>query len=100
MAGDDFIDVCHVNKGVPNGFWVDHRHRPTSTPVQASRFVDPHAARAVELGLLYFGFAVVKGLLGGVVSTTRIPIATLVGAKENVALVIRVGLCHGLILGA
>jgi hypothetical protein len=63
VGAHNLIDIARVHIGVPNTFGVHDRNRAARTPVQTSCFVDPHPARAIQIGFAYRALAVVKGFL-------------------------------------
>jgi hypothetical protein len=88
----NLIDIARVHIGVPNAFGIHDGNRSARTPVQTSCFIDPHPARAIQIGFAYCTFAVVKGFLRTVLGARRLTTFSLVQAKENVAFKVRGGL--------
>jgi hypothetical protein len=81
----NLIDIARVHIGVPNAFGIHNGNWSARTPVQASCFIDPHPARAIQIGLAYRALAVVKGFLRLVLGARHLTIFSLVQTKENVA---------------
>jgi hypothetical protein len=88
MRLDDFVDITLVDEVIPNGFGIDHDHRPTGTAVEAPGPVDTHTARAIDAGRFDARFAAVKPGLRVMLSAAGFAVFTLVEAEENVAPVI------------
>ena len=85
----DFVNVGVIDKGVPHGFRVNHRHRSGSAPIQTAGFVNPNFAGARQSSVLDLDFAVVKTRLRLVLHAAIFAIFPLIEAKENVPRVIR-----------
>jgi hypothetical protein len=88
----NLIDIAGVHIGVPNTFGIHDGNRSTGTPVQTSCLVNPHPARAVQIGLAYRTLAVVKGFLRMVLGARSLTILSLVKTKKYVTFKIRWGL--------
>jgi hypothetical protein len=88
MRIDNFVDVALVDEVVPNGFRIDHGHRPASTAVEAPGSIDTHTAGAVDAGRLDARLAAVKPCLRVMLSAASFAVLTLVEAEENVPLVV------------
>jgi len=86
---NDFLNVGFVDKGVPNGFGVDHHHGAARATIETPSFVHPHPTRARDARRFNLSFAVLKSLLGLVLRTAGLAVVSLVEAKKHVALVIR-----------
>jgi hypothetical protein len=91
----NLIDIARVHIGVPNTFGIHDGNRAARTPVQTSCFVDPHPARAIQIGFAYRALAVVKGFLRMVLGARSLATFAFVQAKENVALKVMGGLGRG-----
>jgi hypothetical protein len=91
----NLIDIARVHIGVPNTFGIHDGNRAARTPVQTSCFVDPHPARAIQVGFAYRALAVVKGFLRMVLGARSLATFAFVQAKENVALKVMGGLGRG-----
>jgi hypothetical protein len=91
----NLIDIARVHIGVPNTFGIHDGNRAARTPVQTSCFVDPHPARAIQVGFAYRALAVVKGFLRMVLGARSLTTFAFVQAKENVALKVMGGLGRG-----
>jgi hypothetical protein len=95
MGAHNFIDIARIHIGIPNAFGIHDSHRPAGTPVQTSCLVNPHPARAVQIGFAYRTLAVVECLLRMVLGTRSLATFAFIQAKENVALKVVGGLGDG-----
>jgi hypothetical protein len=82
---NNLVDISLVHVGVPNGFRVDHRNRPTRASIKTARLVDAYAAGAVQACRLHSGLAVIKGLLRTMLSAASLISLALIETKENVS---------------
>lgn len=89
MRIHDFVNVGVIDKGVPHGLRVNHRHRSGSAPVQTASFVNPNFAGARQSSVLDLDFAVIKPRLRLVLHAAIFTIFPLIEAKEDVSRVIR-----------
>ena len=67
---DDFIDVCLVDKGVPDRLGIDHGDRAGSAAVKTAGLVDPHLARTGQAQGFDTLFAMVECSMGTLLRTT------------------------------
>src|SRR5579863_2764734 len=88
MLGHYLFYIVLVRVGVPNLLRVDHGDGPLAAAVHAAGLVHPDAAGARELEFLHPLLGVVPQLVGPVVLATGGAVGALVGAKEDMVLVI------------
>ena len=60
MAVDNFVNVLLIHIGVPDAFWIDHRHRAAGAAVQTAGFVHPDLARPRQAQGFDAAFAVIE----------------------------------------
>ena len=90
MALEDLVKVLPVHIGVPDRLRVDGNHRSSFAPVHAAGGVDADTSRTGQALFLDPLFQVVTNLLCAVLTTAGPAVIPLIGAEENVPLVIAV----------
>src|SRR3569623_849531 len=88
---EDFVDVGFVLIGIPDAFRVHDQQRALVAAVETTGAVDTAPAFAIEMGVLDLFLQVVAHLLAAGRAAAFCAVVTLVGAEENMVLVVLVG---------
>ena len=88
MAIENFIEVILVNPCVPDLFRVDDHDRPLFATVKATGAIDPAVSSAMDVHFLGAFLEVIARMLRVVVLAAGLAILPLVGADEDMTLVV------------